>query len=45
VGLIVHAASIQDRDGGVGVLASIRKLYPGLRHVFANGGYAGDKLH
>ena len=26
------------------VLASIRALYPWLRHVFADGGYAGDKL-
>lgn len=44
VGLIVHMASIQDRDGAVSVLASIRQLYPWLRHVFADGGYAGDKL-
>ncbi len=44
VGLQVHAADIQDRDGAVGVLSSIRLLYPWLRHVFADGGYAGDKL-
>jgi transposase len=44
VGLQVHAADIQDRDGAVEVLASIRSLYPGLRHIFADGGYAGDKL-
>lgn len=44
VGLIVHAASIQDRDGAAAVLASIRSLYPWLRHIFADGGYAGDKL-
>jgi transposase len=44
VGLIVHIASIQDRDGAVAVLASIRRLYPWLRHVFADAGYAGDKL-
>jgi transposase len=44
VGLQVHAADIQDRDGAVSVLASIRSLYPWLRHVFADGGYAGDKL-
>ncbi|MBZ9764971.1 transposase [Mesorhizobium sp. CA8] len=29
VGLKVHAADIQDRDGAVGVTASIRQLYPG----------------
>jgi putative transposase len=44
VGLQVHAADIQDRDGAVSVLSSIRALYPWLRHVFADGGYAGDKL-
>jgi len=44
VGLLVHSADIQDRDGAVDVLASIRSLYPWLRHVFADGGYAGDKL-
>jgi len=45
VGLQVHPADIQDRDGAVAVLASIRKLYPWLRHIFADGGYAGDKLN
>ena len=44
VGLQVHAADIQDRDGAVDVLASIRSLCPWLRHVFADGGYGGDKL-
>jgi transposase len=44
VGLVVHIASIQDRDGAVAVLASIPRLYPWLRHIFADGGYAGDKL-
>src|SRR5450432_1273564 len=44
VGLQVHAADIQDRDGAISVLASIRHLYPWLRHVFADGAYAGDKL-
>ena len=44
VGLQVHAADIQDRDGSVDVLASIGSLYPWLLHVFADGGYGGDKL-
>jgi hypothetical protein len=26
------------------LLASVRSLYPWLRHVFAHGGYAGNKL-
>jgi putative transposase len=44
VGLVVHSAGIQDRDGAVPTLQSIRRFYPFLRHVFADGGYAGDKL-
>jgi hypothetical protein len=40
----VHAADIQDRDGAAPLLASIRLLFPWVRHVFADGGYAGEKL-
>lgn len=43
-GLVVHAADIQDRDGAPAVLASIRRSCPWLRHIFADGGYAGPKL-
>ena len=41
--ILVHAADIQDRDGAVDVLKAIRYRFPWLRHVFADGGYAGDK--
>jgi transposase len=44
VGMIVHPANIQDRDGAPSLLARIRARYPWLRHVFADAGYAGDKL-
>ena len=44
VGLVVHAADIQDRDGAPAVLKSILGRWPWLRHVFADGGYAGPKL-
>lgn len=44
VGLVIHAADIQDRDGAPAVLKSILKRWPWLRHVFADGGYAGPKL-
>ena len=40
----VHTADIQDRDGAPDLLASVRYSFPWLRHVFADGGYAGDKL-
>jgi transposase len=44
VAAMVHEASIQDRDGAVPLLASIRSCLPWLRHVFADGAYAGAKL-
>ncbi len=44
VGATVHPANVQDRDGAPDLLASVRRPFPWLRHVFADGGYAGDKL-
>jgi transposase len=41
---IIHSADIQDRDGVPDVLKKIRFRFPWLRHVSADGGYAGDKL-
>jgi transposase len=40
----VYPANIEDRDGAPDLLASIRHLFAWLGHVFADGGYAGDKL-
>ncbi len=42
--VIVHAADVQDRDGAPGLLKAVRHRHPWLRHVFADGAYAGDKL-
>lgn len=44
VGMIVHTADVQDRDGAPALLECVRDGFPWLRHVFADGGYAGDKL-
>jgi transposase len=44
VAAIVHEANVQDRDGAVPLLTSVRRPFPWLRHVFADGGYAGAKL-
>ena len=44
VAAMVHEAGVQDRDGAVPLLASIRGCLPWLRHVFADGAYAGAKL-
>ena len=41
---IVHDASIQDRDGAPSVIASACESFPTLVHLFADGGYAGEKL-
>ena len=38
---IVHAADIQDRDGGVLVMATLFGLYPFLLKLYADGGYQG----
>jgi DDE family transposase len=38
---VVHPADIQDRDGGLLVLATLFGLYPFLRKLFADGGYQG----
>jgi putative transposase len=44
VGIDVHPADIQDRDGAQRVIKTIRSTYPFLLHLFADGGYAGPKL-
>ena len=41
---LVHAADIQDRDGPPAVLAEAQGKFRWLRHIFADGGYAGGKL-
>ena len=39
---IVHAADIQDRDGGVLVMATLFGMFPFLLKLYADGGYQGD---
>ncbi len=41
---IVNPADIQDRDGAPRVAARIRFLFPWLRYLIDDGGYAGKKL-
>lgn len=41
---IVHAADIQDRDGGVVLMASLFGLFPFLLKLYADGGYQGDQF-
>lgn len=44
IGLLIHGADVQDRDGAPNVLKTIRHRFPWLRHLFADGAYAGPKL-
>ncbi len=39
--VVVHAANVQDRDGAKLVLGKLRGLYPRLKLIWADGGYAG----
>ena len=42
---LVTAADVQDRDGGVLVLATLFGQFPFLRKLFADGAYAGPIFH
>jgi transposase len=41
---IVHAADVQDRDGGVLLMATLFGLYPFLLKLYADAGYQGPKF-
>ena len=41
---MVHAADVQDRDGGVPLMEGLSRRYPKLRKVYADGGYQGPKF-
>ncbi len=40
----VHGADIQDRDGAPDLIERTCKSYPTVKNLFADGGYAGEKL-
>ena len=41
---IVHAADIQDRDGGAMLMATLFGAFPFLTRLFADGGYRGSRF-
>ena len=41
---VIHAADVQDRDGGVLVMATLFGLYPFLLKLYADGGYQGPQF-
>src|SRR6516225_4423661 len=44
VGVAVHPADIQDRDGARLVIEAVHQLFPWLRHLFADSVYNGPNL-
>jgi putative transposase len=44
LGVVVHAADIQDRDGARLLLRGIKQRFPDLKHIWADGGYSGDLI-
>ena len=44
LGLVTHAADIQDRDGAKAVIEMALASHPTLTHIFADSGYSGDTL-
>jgi transposase len=41
---VVHPADVQERDGGILVLATLFGRYPFLKKLFADGGYQGPQF-
>ncbi len=41
---IMHEASVQDRDGAPRVIGLACEFFPTIAHIFADSGYAGEKL-
>jgi len=41
---IVHAADVQDRDGGVLLMSTLFGLFPFLLKLYADSGYQGPKF-
>jgi transposase len=42
--VVVHSAHVQDRDGAFHLLRRSRPLFPFIKRIFADGGYAGGKM-
>jgi len=44
LGIEAIPASVQDRNGAAELIKKTRRLFPFLKHIFADGGYSGDRL-
>jgi transposase len=41
IGITVHPANVQDRDGAAGLLRQTRRAFPFIEVIFADAGYQG----
>ena len=44
LGVIVHSASVQDRDGAEALLREARRTFPFVERVIGDAGYQGPKM-
>ena len=44
VGITVHSAAVQDRDGAEGLLRRTRRAFPFIEVIFADAGYQGPVM-
>jgi transposase len=44
LGIEVIPANVQDRDSAAALIKKTRRLFPFIKHIFADGAYAGDRL-
>jgi transposase len=44
LGVVVHPASVQDRDGAAPLLRQARRLFPFIERVIGDAGYQGPKM-
>lgn len=42
--VVIHSADVQDRDGAFQLLRRARRMFPFIERIFADGGYAGQKM-
>ncbi len=44
LGVVVHPADVQDRDGAEPLLRQVRRLFPFIERIIGDAGYQGPKM-
>lgn len=44
LGVVVHPANVQDRDGAEPLLRQVRRLFPFIQRIIGDAGYQGPKM-